>query len=227
MELTKESIKTVSNQTFKDRSYFFRNLLIFCFIAFAVLTYFVKSNPYFPFDLKITLFIQRFNYFWFDFLMRFMTEIGYFFWGSVMVSLFSLLLFYFRGKKDAAFLIFSSLGALVLSEVLKNIVLRPRPDPLLILQVETFKRADSFPSGHVLFAIGLYGFLLFIVYSWIKNLWLRRIVMALFLLIIILMGLSRIYLGSHWFSDTLGAYLIGFVWLYLVILAYRYSNPKK
>lgn len=194
----------------------FRNFLILVILGFAVLTLFAKQYPYFSFDLKLTLFIQKFNPIWFFWLMMFVTFLGN--EATVLVLVILMAIYgYFIGKKKAVImLIFSLLGGLILSQIIKVIIARPRPDPTLIHQVGAFVKSDSFPSGHVLGAVSLYGFLLYITYTQLKKGVLRNLVIGTCILVIILMGLSRIYLGAHWFSDVLGAYLIGFVWLSVI-----------
>ncbi len=109
----------------------------------------------------------------------------------------------------------------------KKLIHRPRPISPLIQTVEHLTKNDSFPSGHVMFAIGLYGFLLFLSFTQIKKTHpSRNISLVIFSIPIILMGISRIYLGSHWFSDVLGAYFLSLSWLMVMIWAYRKLDPR-
>ena len=173
-------------------------------------------------DLAITLALQSIDFVWFDLIMRFLSDIGDVIWGSLILMLFVILGILIKRYKAALMLFISGVGSVLISESIKFLIHRPRPDPLLIEQLDKFTRADSFPSGHVLFAIGVYGFLLFFTFTELKErLLLRKVLLVIFSLPVLLMGLSRIYVGAHWFSDVLGAYLIGFVWLNLVIFLYR------
>lgn len=214
-------VETVSKPTSARRRFLFQGILILLIIAFAALTIIVKVIPFTVFDLPITKFIQYFNPFWFDFWMRFISGVGNAEYGSLILVLVSLGLYFKRRKAESLTLIISGFGAEVLSLVLKALVRRPRPDPDLITQLEHFTRNDSFPSGHVLFAMGVYGLLLFLVFTKFQKGILRSILMGFFLFLIISMGLSRIYKGAHWFSDTLGSYLIGTVWLFLMVSLYK------
>ena len=71
----------------------------------------------------------------------------------------------------------------------------------------------SFPSGHAILAVSLYGFLFYFFWKNLKKQ--PHKVAALFfcLLIIIAVGFSRLYLGAHYLSDVLAGYLVGMVWL--------------
>ncbi len=196
---------------------YFRIILVVLIVSFAILTFLVRHNPYFPFDLVITRMIQTIKLPGFDPLMRFLSWLGIAPVAIVSVALFAAMFFYLKKVTEAKLILLSSFGAIVLSESFKALVQRPRPDPTLILQIEHFNRPDSFPSGHVLFFIGLYGFLLFLVHTKLKQSYLKTALLIILSLLLILIGFSRIYLGSHWFSDVLGSYLIGTAWLLVVV----------
>jgi len=99
-----------------------------------------------------------------------------------------------------------------------------RPRPEFPVYVET---SFSFPSGHATIAIALYGFLAYIliqeVHSWKKkvNIFFGAILLA------ILIGLSRLYLGVHYVSDILGGYLLGFLWLIVGISIAVYLGSRQ
>lgn len=217
----------VEKTTFFKRAFNFRTFLIATTLTFAILTLLAKQHKYFRFDLQITLFIQQYNPLWFELFMKFVSFIG----DAIPVLILVTLLFiygYLIGKRKApVMLIFSTIGGLALSQIFKILVARPRPDPQLVNQMGHFIESDSFPSGHVLGALSLYGFLLYISYTQLKNSFLRKVLMGICLFAIFFMGLSRIYLGAHWFSDVLGAYLIGSVWLAFSIFFYHKLKPKK
>lgn len=211
----------MNEQSPKKRRFRFEIILISIIAAIFVLTILAKNYPYFPFDLYITLQVQSINLPLFKELMLFISWLGNPAQVILSLAIFSIALFLTGLKKESWILIFSTLGAVGISEIFKVLVLRPRPDANLITQVESFYRSDSFPSGHVLFFCGFYGFLLFLTYTRIRKRNLRNMLTAFFLGLIILAGVSRIYLGSHWFSDVVGAYLIGSVWLYIVVLIFK------
>lgn len=200
----------------KTRSFIL--LLIFCF---GFLTILAKSIPYFKLDLSISQAIQQFNPVWFDFLMRFLSALGNDFW-PIILTLFIGLIYAGLGKKINMLLIgFSTLGSGVLAYMFKILVDRPRPDDELIFHLTKPLESASFPSGHVLFAIGLFGFLFFLIYEEMKESWVKNFLLVVLLSAIILMGVSRIYLGMHWFSDVLGSYLVGTIWIYFMIYLYK------
>jgi undecaprenyl-diphosphatase len=85
---------------------------------------------------------------------------------------------------------------------------------------------SGFPSGHVLTFTALCGFLAFLVYTLLKPSWGRTTLLVTAFVLVILMGVSRIYQGQHWFSDVMGAYLLGSLWLALTIRVYRWGKPR-
>jgi len=64
------------------------------------------------------------------------------------------------------------------------------------------------------------------MYTLLKQSWYRVLGLCAVALVVILMGPSRIYLGQHWFSDVMGAYVLGSVWLALSIRIYRWGKPR-
>lgn len=216
----------VQRSTFIKRAFNFRSLLMVTTIAFALLTLLAKQYDYFKLDLILTRLIQQIDQAWFLVFMKFVSLLGDVFPVLIIVTLLAIYGFLIGKRKAPVMLVISTIGGLTISQLFKVLVARPRPDPQLINQIGRFFEYDSFPSGHVLGAISLYGFLLYISYTQLKENMIRRVLIVICLFAILFMGLSRIYLGAHWFSDVLGAYLIGFVWLSIVVFFYHKLKPK-
>lgn len=207
----------VSPKTATHRRNDFRLILFSLIGLFLILSLVVKIQPNLTIDLIVTRFIQQINFAGFDLLMKAVTFLGNPNSAIITIVLFFGLYFLLKQYKISFLFLISSIGAVTISEIVKVIIARPRPNPNLIHQLGTFTRADSFPSGHVLFFIGVYGFLLFLAFTRLKQGLLRIFLIILCLLLLFLIGISRIYLGAHWLTDVLGAYLIGGAWIYLII----------
>lgn len=106
-------------------------------------------------------------------------------------------------------------GALVLYDVIKVAVDRPRPPVPLRLVGAT---GWSFPSGHATQALAFWG-MVALVASGRRSPAKRWLVWAGAVLVALLVGASRIYLGAHWFTDVLGGYALGGLWLCLLVAA--------
>ena len=99
---------------------------------------------------------------------------------------------------------------------------RPRPDVALYVE-DTF----SFPSGHATMAVAFYGFLVYLLFRNIKK-W-RYKINALFFgsLLILTIGLSRLYLGVHFLSDVWAGYLLGALWLLIGITLSEWLRHRR
>ena len=140
-----------------------------------------------------------------DILFRWVTYLG---WTPVAVAL-SLAavaaLLAARRWADALFAALSLIPA-ALIPALKQLVGRPRPE---LAWVESLPHSLAFPSGHTIFAMLFGGLLIYLAWRGMGNGWLRWGLTAALTLLILLVGISRVYLGVHWPSDVMGGYLYG------------------
>lgn len=105
-----------------------------------------------------------------------------------------------------------NLGLVVLiNQVLKFIIQRPRPDGFRLATVSGF----SFPSGHSMAAMAFFGLLAWLVWRYEKDRRQRALLVAAFALVIVMIGVSRIYLGVHYASDVIGGFCLSVIWLAL------------
>ena len=207
------------------KKHLFELFLLLLICLYAVLALFAKKFPYFPLDLFITRNIQDITIPGFANVMYVLTFLGNPIPG--ILSVFTIVIFFIftRQISTAFFLLISVGGNYIISVFFKSLISRPRPSSELIQQLSPHPLLDSFPSGHVLFFIGFYGFLLFLSLREIKNRTIKFVTVTIFAIMIGFIGVSRIYVGAHWFSDTIGAYLIGTVWL--LIMVHFYKKQKK
>lgn len=113
------------------------------------------------------------------------------------------------GKRPGMFCTVNLVLVVLLNVLLKELVQRPRPEDINLV-VET---GFSFPSGHSMVAMAFFGLLVWLVWHYEKDRTLRLACCAGFLLIILLIGISRIYLGVHYASDVLAGFCISLAWL--------------
>ena len=97
--------------------------------------------------------------------------------------------------------------------MLKNILQRPRPTEYRIIEETGY----SFPSGHSMVSMAFYGYLIYLIYKYVKNKYVKWISITLLGILICLIGISRIYLGVHYTSDVLGGFLISISYLIIYI----------
>lgn len=176
-------------------------------------------------DLKISAAIQSVQGPELDQVMKFISWFGAFPVPLFMCLLVSLLFYLFRLRREAGFLLLTLISGLI-STVIKMLVNRPRPTANLVRIVEVAKQ-QSFPSGHMLFYTIFFGFLLILMWNLKQiNTGLRVIIAMISVLLILLIPVSRIYLGAHWFTDVLGGFTLGIIYLYgLGFLYLKDSRP--
>ncbi len=113
------------------------------------------------------------------------------------------------------FTLFWVVGGETMLFLLKHLFQRPRPTGQLVAAY-----GYSFPSGHAFFAVAVYGFLIYLTWKLTNNGALKLTIFTASILLILLIGISRIYLNVHWLTDVLGGYAAGFSWLaFCVIMA--------
>jgi undecaprenyl-diphosphatase len=178
-------------------------------------------NAYFGWDVSLARAVQSIRAPGFALLMRFVSYFGNTWHPYVLTAATCLLLLAWRRRTEAAGLLLSAGVGSLINTLLKLVVGRPRPSPALVAVYRTL-RTESFPSGHVTFYVCYFGFLFFAAYAVLpKRTWPRRLALTLTALPVAAVGLSRVYLGAHWPSDTIGAYFLSGLWLAAVLHLYR------
>lgn len=137
---------------------------------------------------------------------KFITNFG----GAIYLIGIAIVLFVVIKNKKIGIAIISNLGIItILNQLLKRIVQRPRPEEFRIINESGY----SFPSGHSMISMAFYGFLIYLIYKNVKNKYLKWSLMTILGLLIISIGISRIYLGVHYTSDVLAGFLISISYL--------------
>lgn len=185
------------------------SLLLFCWLAEQVIAQRTQ-----PFDPAVRGFLHGHASPFLTATFRLITNLGD--WPVVMSgSIALLLLYWFRGWLDCLrLLLFTLVGAGILDGALKFAFHRERPDPFFIAKPTSY----SFPSGHSLISLCLYGLIAGISASRLHKRWQRAAVWTTASLLIGAIGLSRIYLGVHWPSDVLAGYAAAILWMSAVRL---------
>lgn len=194
--------------------------------VFAVLLNLVRQNKTAATDAAITLRAQKANHPYFDRLMKLVSWPGYPPQSRIIPGALAALLWSLGLRLEAIFQM-AAWGAGVFSTVIKRILRRRRPtDDHTGIRVHIANiSGSSFPSGHVLIYTSVYGFFAFLANIWVKSDRMRRSIVGGILGLLTLVGPSRIYLGHHWFTDTVASYLLSTS--YLVVLTRVYRRVKR
>ncbi|HYC32826.1 MAG TPA: phosphatase PAP2 family protein [Gemmatimonadales bacterium] len=130
-----------------------------------------------------------------------------------------------RWRRGAILVVVTLLGASLLDGGLK--LLWGRQRPTAFFEHYPSPESFSFPSGHALFATAFFGGLAALLYRRLGRTWLRVAVAVAAVLLILLIGFSRIYLGVHYPSDVLGGFAAGTVWVAAVALGDRIASHRR
>ncbi len=204
-------------------------------VLFAALARWATGNTVPEVDQAVLLWLQRHQAPWLDALALLGAALGS---GVVMWTIILLgtaFLGYGRHFYSVALLWISLFGGRLLNRVLKESFGRPRPSPvdgdlsLLGWQIG-FPRSASFPSGHAMGAMVMYGTLAYLIVRLEPTRRMRRFTLAVAALLVLGIGLSRVYLAVHFLSDVLAGYLAGFIWATFCVFAIeavRYFTNRK
>ena len=155
--------------------------------------------------------------------MLFITDIGFGKGYAIIVAATFALLAYKKRWPDLSALAICLAGAGLLSVFLKNSFQRMRPDSFFLVQETSF----SFPSGHAMATMCFYGMLAFFLMREAKSWSLRLLIATLAVILSLIIGLSRIYLGVHYPTDVVAGYAVGFMWLLFCISLLLKQQKKK
>ena len=154
-------------------------------------------------------------------IAKFITNFG----GAIFVIILTTILFFvIKDKKIGISIIVNLVIITLLNQILKFIMQRPRPTEFRLIEETGY----SFPSGHSMISLAFYGYLIYLIYKYINNKHLKRILIIILSTLICIIGVSRIYLGVHYKSDVLGGFLISIAYLIIYIeLINKFVLEKK
>ena len=154
-------------------------------------------------------------------IAKFITNFG----GAIFVIILTTILFFvIKDKKIGISIIVNLVIITLLNQILKFIMQRPRPTEFRLIEETGY----SFPSGHSMISLAFYGYLIYLIYKYINNKHLKRILIIILSTLICIIGVSRIYLGVHYTSDVLGGFLISIAYLIIYIeLINKFVLEKK
>lgn len=189
----------------------FTSCLLILFVL-AKLAQEVLERETFTFDTNFLLWLHQFANPNLDNLMLFITNLGNPSTVVVVAGVTLLLLWWRRYREEAKVFVLACLGGLILNTGLKLFFSKPRPELWHRLISE---KSFSFPSGHALGSMVLYGFIAYELATHYPQF--AKVIYSLTLVLITVIGISRLYLGVHWPTDIIAGYGVGFLWLMICI----------
>lgn len=158
--------------------------------------------------------------------LYFVSLFGRVFIGSIMILATATIFFALKYFREAIFILLTPIAAGI-NFLIKIIVDRERPTGNFVTVID--KELDpSFPSGHVVFYVVFFGFLIAAMFFTKKIPRYLRLPVVLFsALMIVAVSVSRIYLGAHWASDVIAGYLLGIILLSIYLFFYLKPHIKS
>ncbi len=183
-------------------------LLSILLLIFIILVIFIKMDRIFLID---RIFYKKIISIRTDMITEFfkiITKLGTtkicFIIGMILVTIFR--------KKIYLWLPITTVIIKIMNMFMKLLINRPRPNVMRLV----YEKETSFPSGHAMLSITLYGLLIYFIYSKISKNSVKWILITGLSSIILLVGISRIYLGVHYTTDIIGGYLLGMIYLVII-----------
>ncbi len=188
---------------------------------FALLAWWAYLHPVSAIDVAITREFQENQSPWLRYSMMAVSYIGNVQALSAgLIALAAVFFWVVDLRLEAILVVVVSATSALLNALIKLVVARPRP-PARLVDIIQAAGGASFPSGHVMSYVAFWGLLFSLGIILFKGKhWWRTALLVISALFVILVGPSRVYLGDHWASDVLGAYIFGVAWLGISLWVY-------
>ncbi len=189
-----------------NRTYKIVTILLILFVIDVIL---VTTSMIIGFDATAYKTITFIRSDFFDNFFKTVTSLG----NATSIIILLILLNIFLSKKNAILADILALNCIITNTIIKYFIGRSRPDELRLIDVGGY----SFPSGHSMISITLYGFLLYLVINSNLKKYIKVCLSILLSFLIFSICISRIYVGVHYASDVLGGIILGFAQLLITI----------
>ncbi len=181
-------------------------ILFICLIGFIALAEDIFNKDIMNGDIVGYNFVSHFISDTITPIAKLITSFG----GPICLMLVTCILFVgIKNKKIGMAIGLNLIIVSVLNFILKGILQRPRPTEYRIIEESGY----SFPSGHSMISMAFYGFIIYLIYKNIKNKYIKWGLISFLIILITLIGVSRIYLGVHYTSDVIAGFLISISYL--------------
>ncbi len=172
------------------------------FLIILLLIYLLDKLRYIDTNIYKFISILRCNFL--DVFFKFITQFG-----GVIFTILFLLLYIIIYREKSKYLLINVVIVVLINILLKNIIKRTRPVGINLI----VENGYSFPSAHSMNSVALYGYLLYFSLKNNLNNIIDYIKIIVYLILLISIPISRIYLGVHFFSDVFAGICISTIWL--------------
>jgi undecaprenyl-diphosphatase len=197
---------------------------VVCVIGFSLISLLVSDNKIIHFDSSVIAAIQGLESPSLTSIMKFFTTIG----STPVVIVLSLFLLFFlykvlQHRLELILFLAAIIGSVILNSLLKNLFHRMRPNLHRLIDITGY----SFPSGHAMTAFTVYGIMSFLLWRHISSKRGRSLLILFSVFMILMIGISRVYLGVHYPSDIIGGYFASSFWLSTLIWFFQFYKEKR
>ena len=202
-------LEKICKAVIKNIKWIITAILVIVFILLAIS---VKTRDVLVIDSYIYNLIS--NNTIFNYLTQFIkifTNLG----GTIWLIVLTIFLFIIiKNKKISTFIVTNLCLSASINFIIKQIIRRLRPLEEYRLITE---KGYSFPSGHSMVSMAVYGFFIYLINKSIKNKYLKLLCTIILSLLILNIGISRIYLGVHYTTDVVAGFTLGLIYLIFYI----------
>lgn len=189
-------------------------LVLFCAVFVGFFAIMIKNGYSFAIDQKFINAAYKVRADWLTVVVKIFTNFA----SVYAVALITLLIVVCAKEwKVKIFAVFNIAVTSLTNVVVKHIIKRPRPDVVTLIAETGY----SFPSGHSMLAMAMFGFVAYLIYQYMKNKYLKFFLAALSCTVGVLISLSRVYLGVHYFTDILCGLVLGLATLVVSIMGHK------
>lgn len=192
-------------------------LLVLIILLIQLFILFIDSNKIYVIDSWFYQNVEKIIDPKITYIMLVITQFGSF----LVLALMSIgLLLNEKTRRYYSIPIFVSITiSTLLNQTLKFLIEKPRPDILRLIEENGY----SFPSGHAMVTMTFYTMIILLTLKYIKNIKLKYSIILISISLIILIGLSRIYLGVHYLTDVFAGWTLGFM---IALIIYKLFKEK-
>lgn len=193
-----------------------------CMIVFLIILEDVLDNEIVSFDKTVYSYIISAKS---DMVTSFFKKVTFLGSAVPLIAICIVSFIVLKNKKIAALILANLTISAALNFLLKNVIRRDRPIGYRLIEESGF----SFPSGHSMASMAFYGLIIYFVIRFVKNRVLKIFLSIMLSLLIILIGMSRIYLGVHYPSDVFAGFVltVSYLIFYITIILKPIVNKNN
>lgn len=187
-----------------------KKILIICIILLIVDISLVLTGLIKPIDDFVYQFVMKLES---PGAAHFLTFISFFASTKfiIVVNLIAFIIIILTKKSDLLLITINSILSVIFNTLLKFIIARPRPGIYPLVREKFY----SFPSGHSMISVLTYGTILYLINR--SNFKYKHVINIIIPIFILLVGISRVFLGVHYISDCIGGYLVSIIIILIII----------